>query len=62
LEKAVRRISRARIGGMMIAVAHLDALAKGLTAGNPWEDLVSLGLDLCGTPSRPLAAGFGANV
>jgi DNA polymerase-3 subunit delta len=62
LEKAVRRISPVRIGGMMIAIARLDALAKGLTAGNPWEDLVALALDLCGTPSRPLAAGFSANV
>ena len=62
LEKAVRRITPERIGALIIAVAHLDALAKGLTAGNPWEDLVSVALDLCGTPSRPLNAAFSANV
>ena len=59
LEKAVRRVAPARIGEMMIALARLDALAKGLTAGNPWEDLVALALDLCGTPSRRLAATLG---
>ncbi len=59
LEKAVRRIQPGRIGEMMIAVARLDALAKGLSAGNPWEELVSLALDLCGTPSRRPAASLG---
>ena len=59
LEKAVRRIQPGKIGEMMIAVARLDALAKGLSAGNPWEDLVSLALDLCGTPSRRPAASLG---
>ncbi|HEY3180601.1 MAG TPA: DNA polymerase III subunit delta [Casimicrobiaceae bacterium] len=57
LEKAARRIAPARIGEMITAVARLDALAKGLTDGDPWDDLVSLALALCGTPSRrPIAA------
>src|SRR5438552_5963631 len=62
LEKAVRRIPPARIGAMVTAVARVDALAKGLTAGNPWEDLVALALAVCGTPSRRSAASLSTRV
>jgi DNA polymerase-3 subunit delta len=53
LEKAVRRIPPARIGAMITAVARLDALAKGLTAGHPWESLTSLALAIAGKPVQP---------
>ena len=47
---------------MVTAVARVDALAKGLTAGNPWEDLVALALAVCGTPSRRSAASLSTRV
>jgi DNA polymerase-3 subunit delta len=53
LEKGVRRIPPTRIGAMIIAAARLDALAKGLTAGNPWESLTSLALAVAGKPVQP---------
>jgi hypothetical protein len=38
-----------------MAVARLDALAKGLFEGNPWDALASLALALAGKPveTRP---------
>src|SRR5205085_2548921 len=35
LERALKRMSPEEIGEMMIALARLDALAKGLTEGDP---------------------------
>jgi DNA polymerase-3 subunit delta len=55
LGEAVRRVPPAQIPGMLAALARLDALAKGLGRGNPWDDLAALALVLCGKPARPLA-------
>jgi DNA polymerase-3 subunit delta len=60
LEQAVRRVAPAQIPVLIAALARLDALAKGLGRGNPWDDLAALALALCGRPARPLspAGGF----
>ncbi len=55
LERAVRRVAPSAIATMLVALARLDALAKGLGRGNPWDELAALALALCGKPVRPLA-------
>jgi DNA polymerase-3 subunit delta len=57
LERAVRRVQAAQIPSWLQAIARLDALAKGLGAGKPWDELAALALAVCGKPARPLAFG-----
>ena len=61
-ERALERIAPRQIGEMVGAVARLDALAKGLGEGNPWDALTSVALALAGVPvERPLpslSSGF----
>ncbi|HEX6794579.1 MAG TPA: DNA polymerase III subunit delta [Casimicrobiaceae bacterium] len=49
LERAARRIEAARVLPMLASLAKLDALAKGLGDGDPWDALVAIGLELCNT-------------
>jgi DNA polymerase III subunit delta len=55
LERAVRRVAPAQVPSMLSALARLDALAKGLGRGSPWDELAALALALCGKPVRALA-------
>ena len=50
LERAARRIDASRVAPLLRALADLDALAKGLGTGEPWNVLVTLALALCGRP------------
>jgi len=49
LERAARRIDAARVLPMLASLAKLDALAKGLGDGDPWDALVAIALELCDT-------------
>jgi hypothetical protein len=40
---------------MLRSLARLDALSKGLGAGNAWDELRALALTLAGRPALPLA-------
>jgi DNA polymerase-3 subunit delta len=50
LERAARRVKPHAIAPMLRALAALDALAKGLGRGNPWDELRTLALTLAGRP------------
>lgn len=52
MERAARRVDPATLRGLLIRLAQLDALAKGIGLGNVWEELAQVALTLCG---RPLA-------
>ena len=47
LERAARRIDAARVPPLLASLARLDALAKGLGRGEPWDALVAIALELC---------------
>jgi DNA polymerase-3 subunit delta len=47
LERAVRRIDPPRVLQLLASLARLDALAKGLGPGEPWDALVAIALELC---------------
>jgi DNA polymerase-3 subunit delta len=53
MERAARRIDPATLRPLLIRLARLDALAKGIGRGNIWDELADTALELCG---RPLAA------
>lgn len=59
MERAARRINRAAIPALLLRLARLDALAKGIGRGNVWDELADVALALCG---RPFAAGGPAAV
>jgi hypothetical protein len=48
LERAARRVHADAVAPLVAALAKLDALAKGLGRGDPWDDVVDIGLALCG--------------
>ena len=50
LERAARRIDAAAVMPMLASLARLDALAKGIGRGDPWDDVVALALAICGSP------------
>jgi DNA polymerase-3 subunit delta len=50
LERAARRVKPDAIAPMLRALAALDALAKGIGRGNPWDELRTLALALAGRP------------
>lgn len=56
MERAAKRVSAATITPMLRALARLDALSKGIGAGNAWDDLRGLALTLAGHPAVPLPA------
>ena len=51
LERAVRRIAPARLQQLLHALAEVDALAKGIGRGDPWDALVSLAVDVTAQPA-----------
>jgi DNA polymerase III subunit delta len=55
LERAARRMAPAQTEPLLRALAGLDALAKGIGAGNPWDALTSTALALCGKRVPALA-------
>lgn len=48
LEKMVRRLTDRAGERLLRELADIDALAKGLGEGDPWDALISVGLALCG--------------
>jgi DNA polymerase-3 subunit delta len=54
MERAARRTERAEIPLLLLRLARLDALAKGIGLGSVWDELTDVALALCG---QPLAAG-----
>jgi DNA polymerase III subunit delta len=52
MERAARRIDPATLRALLVRLARLDALAKGIGQGNVWQELADAALALCG---RPLA-------
>jgi DNA polymerase-3 subunit delta len=48
LERAVRRIGMADALPLLRALAGVDALAKGIGNGDPWDSLVAIALRMCG--------------
>jgi hypothetical protein len=52
----VQRVPAASIPAILIEVARLDGLAKGIGEGNVWDELMTVGLALAGTPALPLPA------
>ena len=46
LERAARRVKATAIAPMLRALATLDALAKGIGRGNPWDNLRTLAITL----------------
>ena len=55
LERAARRIAAPQVAPLLRALAGLDALAKGLGTGEPWDLLVTIALAVCGRPVVPAA-------
>ena len=54
MEQAARLVSAPATMPMLRALSRLDALSKGIGAGDAWDDLRSLGLALAGHPAVPL--------
>jgi len=50
LERALNRVTPAAIPSLLLGLAKLDALSKGLGRGNAWSELAGIGLALCGKP------------
>jgi DNA polymerase III subunit delta len=50
MERAVRRVAPAALPPLLMRLARLDALAKGIGCGNAWDELRSLALALCNRP------------
>jgi DNA polymerase-3 subunit delta len=48
LERAARRMKESDLLPLLSKLAKLDALAKGLGDGDPWDALVDIALALCG--------------
>jgi len=49
LERAVARVTPSAIAPMLVSLARLDALAKGIGTGNAWDELETLALTLAGS-------------
>jgi DNA polymerase-3 subunit delta len=50
LERAVNRVTPAAIPSLLLGLAKLDALSKGLGRGDAWDALADVALTLCGKP------------
>ncbi len=48
LERAAKRIGTDGVDPLLYSLANLDALAKGIGRGDPWDALVTIALALCG--------------
>jgi DNA polymerase III subunit delta len=51
MERAARRVAPAAIPGLLMRLARLDALAKGIGRGNVWDHLRDVALALAGRPA-----------
>ena len=54
LERAAKRVRATEIPALLRALAHLDALSKGIGRGDPWDEFRSLIATLAGKPVVPL--------
>jgi len=54
MERAARRIDRARVVELLHSLSRLDALSKGLGRGKPWDEIAAAGFALAGKPVRSL--------
>jgi DNA polymerase-3 subunit delta len=50
LERAVNRVAPASVPALLLSLANLDALSKGLGSGDAWDALADVALALCGKP------------
>ena len=50
LERAARRLDASRTLSLLASLAKLDALAKGIGRGDPWDALVAIAVALCEEP------------
>ena len=55
LERAARRVAPATTQRLLHALAGLDALAKGIGSGDPWDAVAAAALTLCGKRVPALA-------
>ena len=51
MERAARRVAPASLPALLLRLARLDALAKGIGRGNVWDELRELALALAGRPA-----------
>jgi hypothetical protein len=51
MERAARRIAPSAIQPLLMRLARLDALAKGIGRGNVWDHLRDVALALAGRPA-----------
>jgi DNA polymerase-3 subunit delta len=56
MERAARRIDAAMLQALLVRLARIDALAKGIGRGNVWDELADVALALCGRPLAPALA------
>jgi len=56
MERAARRVDASALSALLVRLARLDALAKGIGKGNVWEELADIALALCGRPLELAAA------
>lgn len=61
LERAARRVPPSIVAPLLLALARLDALAKGIGHGRVWDELATAGLALAGTTVAPLPVPSGAS-
>ena len=52
LERAARRIDAASVARLLMRLARLDALVKGIGCGSVWDELADIALALAGQPLR----------
>jgi DNA polymerase-3 subunit delta len=50
MERAARRLEPGTLRGLLVRLAQLDALAKGIGQGDVWQELADVALTLCGQP------------
>jgi len=51
MERAARRVPSRMVGPLLSALARLDALAKGIGRGKPWDELRTVAMMLMGQPA-----------
>jgi DNA polymerase-3 subunit delta len=56
MERAVRRMREDEVVRLLVALAHVDALSKGIGCGEAWDEILALALAVAGKPARPLSA------
>ena len=53
LERAARRVEGAAVLPLLQRLAQLDALAKGIGIGDPWDAVAAIALAMCGRAPMP---------